>query len=210
MSCRTESEGKPIDRRDWLYGGHAPAVSRRDERTRRPRHVSTDRTGFGRDGDEGTKKAQGERAAVERRTEAEQFRPSFPFFVLRFRFVQVDDRRRRRHARAAGDRAECHRDDRGDLPTFGGVVSWHEDVHDAREELRRRLRAGGGVLLATDMRRAPVSASRSSSRTSGVVTGVPHAITANLREQRDLTGRPLLRGTAWRDLGRVGSAERGS
>jgi hypothetical protein len=43
-----------------------------------------------------------------------------------------------------------------------------------------------------------------------VVTGVPHAITANLREQRDLTGRPLLRGTAWRDLGRVGSAERGS
>src|SRR5580765_750097 len=43
----------------------------------------------------------------------------------------------------------------GDLPTFTAVsIGWHEDVHDAREEIAAaiaRVQGPEGVLLATDM-----------------------------------------------------------
>jgi PTS system mannose-specific IIA component len=43
----------------------------------------------------------------------------------------------------------------GDLPTFAAVsIGWHDDVEDAREEIRKaieRVQGEGGVLLLTDM-----------------------------------------------------------
>ncbi|MDO8836381.1 MAG: PTS fructose transporter subunit IIA [Vicinamibacterales bacterium] len=43
----------------------------------------------------------------------------------------------------------------GDLPQFSAVsIGWHDDVEDAREEIRRailRVQDGSGVLLLTDM-----------------------------------------------------------
>ena len=43
----------------------------------------------------------------------------------------------------------------GDLPNFFAVsIGWHEDVHDARDEIAaaiEKVRQPGGVLLATDM-----------------------------------------------------------
>jgi PTS system mannose-specific IIA component len=43
----------------------------------------------------------------------------------------------------------------GDLPRFAGVsIGWHEDTHDAREEIAqaiRRVDQGQGVLILTDM-----------------------------------------------------------
>ena len=43
----------------------------------------------------------------------------------------------------------------GDLPQFTAVsIGWHEDVHDAREDIARaieRVRGEAGVLLLTDM-----------------------------------------------------------
>lgn len=43
----------------------------------------------------------------------------------------------------------------GDLPQFAAVsIGWHDDVEDAREEIRRaidRVRGAEGVLLLTDM-----------------------------------------------------------
>jgi PTS system mannose-specific IIA component len=43
----------------------------------------------------------------------------------------------------------------GDLPNFFAVsIGWHEDVHDARQEIAAaidKVRQPGGVLLATDM-----------------------------------------------------------
>src|SRR5262249_34490242 len=43
----------------------------------------------------------------------------------------------------------------GDLPQFAAVsIGWHDDVHDAREEIEgatARVRGEAGVLLLTDM-----------------------------------------------------------
>jgi PTS system mannose-specific IIA component len=43
----------------------------------------------------------------------------------------------------------------GDLPQFAAVsIGWHDDVNDAREEIRRaveRVQGGEGVLILTDM-----------------------------------------------------------
>jgi PTS system mannose-specific IIA component len=43
----------------------------------------------------------------------------------------------------------------GDLPQFAAVsIGWHDDVEDAREEIRKaveRVRGDDGVLLLTDM-----------------------------------------------------------
>ena len=43
----------------------------------------------------------------------------------------------------------------GDLPRFAGVsIGWHEDTHDAREEIAqaiKRVDQGQGVLIVTDM-----------------------------------------------------------
>lgn len=43
----------------------------------------------------------------------------------------------------------------GDLPTFAAVsIGWHDDVEDAREEIRKaieRVQGEDGVLLLTDM-----------------------------------------------------------
>ena len=43
----------------------------------------------------------------------------------------------------------------GDLPNFSAVsIGWHEDVQDARDEIAaaiERVKAPGGVLIATDM-----------------------------------------------------------
>jgi PTS system mannose-specific IIA component len=83
----------------------------------------------------------------------------------------------------------------GDLPGFVAVsIGWHDDVDDAREEIRQAIVRfqGGGVLLLTDMfggTPSNLGLTFLEPDTVEVVTGVnlPMLIkVAGLRESRDL------------------------
>lgn len=83
----------------------------------------------------------------------------------------------------------------GDLPSFAAVsIGWHDDVDDAREEIRQAVARfhGGGVLLLTDMfggTPSNLGMTFLEPDTVEVVTGVnlPMLIkVAGLRESRDL------------------------
>jgi mannose PTS system EIIA component len=85
----------------------------------------------------------------------------------------------------------------GDLPTFTAVsIGWHEDVHDARDEIAAaiaRVQGPDGVLIATDMfggTPSNLGITFLEPDKVEVITGVnlPMLIkAANLREEQNLT-----------------------
>lgn len=85
----------------------------------------------------------------------------------------------------------------GDLPTFAAVsIGWHEDVHDAREDIAAaiaRVQGPDGVLIVTDMfggTPSNLGITFLEADRVEVITGVnlPMLIkAANLREQTSLT-----------------------